>query len=106
MDPTYEPRSYDKSNKALPLSQSQRDQHEEISPDNTSQKSVGDKWKRTFKTHRGLQQHQRSRKENQVTQSNLTMLSSKSISLNTDTCDNIRNENITLIESKIRLCLQ
>ena len=59
------------------------------------------KCKRTFKTDRGLQQHQRSCKENQVTQSNLTILSSRSISLNTDTCDNIWNENITLIERKI-----
>ena len=59
------------------------------------------KCKRTFKTHQGLQQHQRSCKENQVTQSNLTILSSRSISLNTDTCDNIWNENITLIERKI-----
>ena len=30
MDPTYEPRSYDKSNKVLPLSQSQPDQNKEI----------------------------------------------------------------------------
>ena len=59
------------------------------------------KCKRTFKTHRGLQQHQRSCKENQVTQSNLTILSSRSISLNTDPCDNIWNENITLIEKQI-----
>ena len=75
------------------------------------------KCKRTFKTHRGLQQHQRSckenqvtrglqqhqrsRKENQVTQSNLTILSSKSISVTTDTCDNIWNVNITLIKSRI-----
>ena len=101
MDPTYEPRSYDKSNKVLPLSQSQPDQNKEITPDNSSQKSVCNKCKRTFKTHRGLQQNQRSCKENQVTQSNLTIISSKSISLNTDTCDHIWNENITLIESKI-----
>ena len=59
------------------------------------------KGKRTFKTLTGFQQHQRSRKENQVTQSNLALLSSKSILLTTDTCDNIWNENITLIESKI-----
>ena len=49
MDPTYEPRSYDKSNKILPLSQSQPDQHKEITPDNTSQKSVCNKCKRTLK---------------------------------------------------------
>ena len=55
MDPTYEPRSYDKSNKILPLSQSQPDQHKEITPDNSSQKSECNKCKRTFKTHRGLQ---------------------------------------------------
>ena len=49
MDPTYEPRSYDKSNKILPLSQSQPDQHKEVTPDNTSQKSVCNKCKRTLK---------------------------------------------------------
>ena len=57
VDPTYGPRSYDKSNKVLPLSQSQPDQHKEITPDDSSQKSVCNKCKRTFKTHRGLQQH-------------------------------------------------
>ena len=56
MDSTYGPTSYDKSNKVLPLSQSQ--------PDDSSQKSVCNKGKRTFKTHRGLQQHQRSCKGN------------------------------------------
>ena len=59
------------------------------------------KYKKAFKTHRGLQQHQRSCKENQVTKSNLTVLSSKSISLTTDACDNTWNENKTLIESQI-----
>ena len=101
MDPTYEPRSYDVLNKVLPLSQSQLDEHKEIPPDNTSQKSVCKKCKRTFKKHQGLQQNQRSCKENQVTQSNWAILSSKSVSLSTDTCDNTWNENITLIESKI-----
>ena len=57
MDPIYEPRSYDKSNKVLPLSQSQPDQHKEITPDNSSQQSVCNKCKRTFRTHRGLQQY-------------------------------------------------
>ena len=94
-------RSYDKSNKVLPLSKSQPDQHKEITPENSSQKSVCNKCKRTFKTHRGLQQPQRSCKEKQVTQSNLTILSSKSISLTTDTCDNIWNENKTFIEIEI-----
>ena len=37
----------------------------------------------------------------QVTQPNLTIVSSKSISLATDTCDNIRNENKMFIEDKI-----
>ena len=37
MDSTYGPRSYDKSNKVLPLSQIQPDQHKEITPDNSSQ---------------------------------------------------------------------
>ena len=40
MDSTYKPRSYDKSNQILPLSQSQPDQHNEITPDDSSQKSV------------------------------------------------------------------
>ena len=100
MDSTYRPRSYDKSNKVLPLSQSQPDQHKEVTPDDSSQKSVCNKCKRTFKTHRGLQQHQRSWKGNQVTQSNLTILSSKSISLTADTCDKIWKENKTFIKSK------
>ena len=101
MDSADGPRSYDKSKKVLPLSQSQPDQHKEITSDDSSQKSVCNKCKRTFKTHRGLQQHQRSCKENQVTQSNLTILSSKSISLTTNTCYNTWNENKTLVESKI-----
>ena len=54
-----------------------------------------------FKTCRGWQQHQRSCKENQVAQSNLTILSLKSITFMTDTCDNTWNENITFIEGKI-----
>ena len=99
MDSTYGPWSYDKSNKVLPFSQRQTSQHK-ITSDNSSQKSVCNKCKRTFKTHGGLQQHQRSCKENQVTQSNLTILSSKSNSITTDTCDNIWYENITFIESK------
>ena len=36
MDPTYKLRSYDKSNKVLPLSQSQADQHKEITLNNSS----------------------------------------------------------------------
>ena len=88
-DSTYRPRPCYKSNKVLPLSQSQPDQHKEITRDDSLQTSVCNKCKRTFKTHRRLQQHQRSCKENQVTQSNLTILSSQSISLTTDTCDNI-----------------
>ena len=59
MDTTYGPRSYDKSYKALPLSQSQPDQHKEFTPGDSSQKSMCNKCKRTFKTHRGLQQHQK-----------------------------------------------
>ena len=101
MDLTYGPRPYDKSNTDFPLSQSQPDQHKEITSDDSSQKSVCNKCKRMFKTHRGLQRHQRSCKENQVTQSNLTILSSKSISVTTYTCDNIWNENNTFIKIKI-----
>ena len=48
-----------------------------------------------------MQQHQRSYKENQVTQSNLTVLFSECISFTTDTCDNIWNESKTFIEGKI-----
>ena len=62
---------------------------------------MSNKCKRTFETHRGLQQHRRSCKEYLVTESNLTILSSKSISLTTDTCDNIWNENKRFIEGKI-----
>ena len=101
MDLTYGARPYDKSNTDFPLSQSQPDQHQEITSDDSSQKSVCNKCKRMFKTHRGLQRHQRSCKENQVTQSNLTILSSKSISVTTYTCDNIWNENNTFIKIKI-----
>ena len=94
-------RSYDQSNKVLSLSQSQPDQHKEITPEESSQKLVSHKCKRTFETHRGLQQHRRSCKEYLVTESNLTILSSKSISLTTDTCDNIWNENKRFIEGEI-----
>ena len=51
MDSIYGPRSYDKSNKVLPLLQSQPDQHKQITPDDSSQKSVCNKCKRTFKAH-------------------------------------------------------
>ena len=36
MDSTYRPKSHDKSNIALPLSQSQPDEHKEITPENSS----------------------------------------------------------------------
>ena len=62
------PRFYDKSNKVLPLSQSQVDKRKEITPDDSSQESVYNKCKRTFKTQRGLQQHQRSVVVNRATQ--------------------------------------
>ena len=84
MDTTYGPRSQDKPYKALPLSQSQPYKHKEFIPGNSSQKSVCNKCKRTFKTHPRLQQHQRSCKKNQVIQSNLTVLSLKSISVITN----------------------
>ena len=93
MDSTYGPRSYDKSNKDLPLSRSQPYQHKEITPDDSSQKSVCNKCKRTFKQIEDcLLQSSMCCKENQVTQSNLTILSSKSISLATDTCDYVEQE--------------
>ena len=50
MDSIYRPRSYDRSKKVLPLSQSQLDQHKEINPDNSPQKSMCNKCKRKFKT--------------------------------------------------------
>ena len=93
MDSSYGPRSCDKS-KVLPLSQVNQISIRRSLLTTHHKKSVCNKCKRTFKTHWGLQQHQRSCKENQVTQSNLTILSSKSISLTTDTSDNIWNENI------------
>ena len=40
--------------KILPLPQSQPDQHKEVPPDNSTQKSVCNKYKRTFETHRRL----------------------------------------------------
>ena len=76
-----------------PLSQSQLDQHKEIAPDNSLQIPVCNKCKRTFK--------KRTYKENQVTRPHLTILSSKSISITADICDNIWNQNVTLIKSKI-----
>ena len=105
-DSTYRPRSYDKSNKVISLSQSQPYQHKEIIRNKTSQTSVCNKCKRSSETHRRLQQHQQSCKENQVTHSNLTILSSKSNFLTAYTWDNIWNENATLIKSKIDPCLQ
>ena len=99
-DSTYRP------NKVISLSQSQPYQHKEIIRNNTSQTSVRNKCKSTSETHRRLQQHQQSCKENQVTHSNLTILSSKSNFLTAYTCDNIWKENATLIKSKIDSCLQ
>ena len=92
MDSTYGPRPYNKSNKVLPLSQSQQDQHKEITPDDSSQNLVCSKRKSTFKT---------SRIATTSTTINLTILSSQSISLTTDTCDNVWNENKIFIESKM-----
>ena len=51
--------------------------------------------------HRRFRQHQRPYKENQVTQSNLIILSSKSVSLTTDTGDKIWNKNKMFIVGKI-----
>ena len=92
MDSTFGLRSYDKWNNVFPLSQSQANQNKEMTPDDSSLTSAYNKCKRTL-THQGLQKYQRSCKENQVIQSDLTILSSKSISLTTETCDNIWNEN-------------
>ena len=58
MESTYRPKSYDKSNIALPLSQSQPDENKEITPENSSKKSLCNKFKKTFETHRGFQQRQ------------------------------------------------
>ena len=58
MDSTYRPKSHDKSNIALPLSQSQPDEHKEITPENSSKKSVCNKFEKTFETQRGFQQRQ------------------------------------------------
>ena len=60
IDPTYGPRSYDKSNKTIPLSQNQKQQPHVLNEEVTQQETVCIKCKRTFKTPRGLQQHQRS----------------------------------------------
>ena len=92
MNSTYGPRPCYKSSKVLPLSQSQPDQQRRSLLMTHLKKSVCNKCKRTFKTHRGLQQHQRSCKENQITQSNLTILSLQSISLTRDTCENNERE--------------
>ena len=66
MNSTYRPRSYDRSSKVLPLSQGQPDQDKKITPDDTPQKSVCNKCKRTFKRHQGLQQHQKIKSVNQT----------------------------------------
>ena len=57
-DPNYGPKSYDKSNKVLPLSQNQNDSN---SPPEQCAKR-----KRSFKTSRGLNQYTRVCKEKQV----------------------------------------
>ena len=57
-DPNYGPKSYDKSNKVLPLSQNQNDS--DSSPEQRG------KCKRSFKTSQGLNQHIRVCKEKQV----------------------------------------
>ena len=102
MDQTYKPRSYDKSNKVLTLSQSQ---HKEITPDNSSKRSVCNKCKRTFKTHRGfhnINDHARKIKSlKQIWQFFFEIYFSHRRS-----CDNIWNKNITLIESKILLTIK
>ena len=59
-DPNYGPKSYDKSNKVLPLSQNQNDSN---SPPEQCAKC-----KRSFKTSRGLNQHTRVCKEKQSIQ--------------------------------------
>ena len=57
-DPNYGPKSYDKSNKVLPLSQNQNDSN--------SPPEQCTKCKQSFKTSRGLNQHTRVCKEKQV----------------------------------------
>ena len=57
-DPNYGPKSYDKNNKVLPLSQNQNDSN---SPPEQCAKR-----KRSFKTSRGLNQHTRVCKEKQL----------------------------------------
>ena len=57
-DPYYGPKSYDKSNKVLPLSQNQNDSNSPL--------EQCAKCKRSFKTSRGLNQHTRVCKEKQV----------------------------------------
>ena len=52
-DPNYGPKSYDKSNKVLPLSQNQDDSNSPL--------EQCAKCKRSFKTSRGLNQHARTR---------------------------------------------
>ena len=44
------------------------DRNKEMASDSSSQKTVYNKCKRTSKTHRALEQHQRSCKEKQVIQ--------------------------------------
>ena len=51
--------------KILPLPQSQPDKHKEVPPDNSTQKSVCNKYKRTFETHKdcnSIKDHARKNK--------------------------------------------
>ena len=70
-DPNYGPKSYDKSNKVLPLSQHQNDSNS--SPEQCA------KCKRSFKTSRGLNQHKRVCKEKQVIDSKVIETTSTTV---------------------------
>ena len=70
-DPNYGPKSYNKSNKALPLSQHQNDSNS--SPEQCAM------CKRSFKRLRGLNQHKRVCKERQVIDSKVIETTSTTV---------------------------
>ena len=94
-DPNYGPKSYNKSNKALPLSQHQNDSNS--SPGQCA------KCKRSFKTSRGLNQHKRVFKEKQLIDSKVIETTSMTVFPITNVTvneENIWNANSDLMKNK------
>ena len=94
-DPNYGPKSYDKNNKVLPLSQNQNDSN---SPPEQCAKC-----KRSFKTSRGLNQHTRVCKEKQVVDTKVIGTTSTTFFLITNVTvdeENIWNADSDLMKNK------